>query len=558
MVKEFKIFRKMTPTFIYLAPLLFLSLIISFVLLPLSSKQKNSRSIKIHIIKKIIISIIFVLAYSSAYSQFTQEWSASCRFRGSALAIDSSGNLIVTGFRDSVICTVKYSSSGQKIWERDTAIFPNGQGIHNAIDRFGNVYISLADISSRLQLIKYDSSGLLKWNNLYLNQANQCVGIALDTAGNIFVTCESFVGRYEYLTVKYNPAGNVDWERRYSGNYGARTPSSICVDISGNVYVTGSDNVDPIRHVDYATIKYNNNGDQLWISQYNGRISSYDQPYSVCVDKNGYCYVTGTSDYTLSRASYCTIKYNSSGDSVWTRLYPTDTIGELYSRWGSFVFADSPGNVYVAGWKYIIGSSDGWAITAMKYDSNGNMKWYRVDSAAMYSRSAVLDKNNNFFLIGDGRGKMKGVGYDSQGNKIWDFPHPKNTYNARKILCNRNGDLYVLSSSLDTAMLFKFSQPTIVRNENTGLINDYKLYQNYPNPFNPTTTIKFQCSIRSNVTLKIYDIIGREIQTPVNEKLNAGTYIVRFNGEGLSTGIYFYSLYINDNLINTKHMIMIK
>ena len=516
---------------------------------------------------KLIVSLVFLIAlnFSTLYSQLTQEWVNSYRVRGSALSLDSVGNIIVTGFRDSVICTVKYSSSGQKIWERDTVIFPSGQGIHNAVDRFGNIYITLTNGLSLLQLIKYDSSGIQKWNNHdFYPAGNVCQGIALDTAGNIFVTCESFVGRYEYLTRKYNPSGIVVWNRQYSGNYGARTPSSICVDISGNVYVTGSDNVDSIRHIDYATIKYNNNGDQLWVSQYNGRISGWDIPTSVCVDKNGYCYVTGGSDYTISRASYCTIKYNSSGDSVWTRLFPTDTVGELYSREGDFVFTDTAGNVYVAGWKYIIGSSDGWAITAMKYDSNGNMKWYKVDSAAMYSRSAVLDYKSNFYVLGDGRTYMQGRGYDSIGNLIWSFQNTKIGYSAGKILCNRRGDIFVLSSSLDTAMLFKFSQPTIVRNENTGLINDFKLEQNYPNPFNPTTTIKFQCPKRSNVTLKIYDIIGREMETIVNKNLNAGSYSAEFNGEGLSSGVYFYKLEVRSSnssigkFTDVKRMVLLK
>ena len=541
---------------------------------PLCFKRENINTLKEHntyistvwfsiLQRRLLFSflfsvVLFVLVSSSAYSQFSQEWSASSRFRGSALAIDSSGNIILSGFRDSVICTVKYSSSGQKIWERDTAIFPIAQGIHNAVDRFGNIYITLTNGPSLLQLIKYDSSGIQKWNNHdYIYGGNVCQGIALDTSGNIFVTCKSFVGRYEYLTVKYNPAGLFVWERRYSGNFGARSPNSIYVDISGNVYVTGTDNVDTIRNMDYATIKYNNNGDQLWVTRYNDRMNGWDFGTSVCADKNGFVYVTGKSDYTIGRKSYCTIKYNSSGDSVWTRLFPTDTVGELYSREGDFVFVDSPGNVYVAGWKYIIGSSDGWAITAMKYDSNGNMKWYRVDSAAMYSRAAVLDNKSNLYVLGDGRTYMQGRGYDSLGNLIWSFQHTKIGYSAGKILCNRRGDIYVLSSSLDTAMLFKFSQPTIVRNENTGLINDYKLYQNYPNPFNPTTNIKFSIVNSGDVKLVVYDIQGREVRTLVNESLKPGTYEAAFDGSALNSGVYFYKL-VTGNFTETKKMLLIK
>ena len=89
----------------------------------------------------------------------------------------------------------------------------------------------------------------------------------------------------------------------------------------------------------------------------------------------------------------------------------------------------------------------------------------------------------------------------------------------------------------------------------------YSLKQNYPNPFNPTTKIKFdvanvkQASLL--VTLKVYDIMGREVQTLINEKLTPGTYEVTFDGSALSSGVYFYKL-ISDGFTETKRMLMIK
>jgi len=72
---------------------------------------------------------------------------------------------------------------------------------------------------------------------------------------------------------------------------------------------------------------------------------------------------------------------------------------------------------------------------------------------------------------------------------------------------------------------------------------EYNLYQNYPNPFNPATRIKFDVPKNSNVVLKVYDLMGREVKKIVdNEYLNAGTYEVNFDGTGISSGIYFYKL----------------
>ena len=70
----------------------------------------------------------------------------------------------------------------------------------------------------------------------------------------------------------------------------------------------------------------------------------------------------------------------------------------------------------------------------------------------------------------------------------------------------------------------------------------YSLSQNYPNPFNPATTIKFQVAKDGFVSLKVYDILGNEVETLVNEYINRGSYNVKFNGAGLASGIYFYKL----------------
>ena len=86
-----------------------------------------------------------------------------------------------------------------------------------------------------------------------------------------------------------------------------------------------------------------------------------------------------------------------------------------------------------------------------------------------------------------------------------------------------------------------FNVVTGIEFENT-IPNDYKLLQNYPNPFNPETIISFQIPVISNVTLKIYDVLGREVTTLVNKEMKAGSYKVDFNSRGLASGIYFYRL----------------
>jgi len=95
----------------------------------------------------------------------------------------------------------------------------------------------------------------------------------------------------------------------------------------------------------------------------------------------------------------------------------------------------------------------------------------------------------------------------------------------------------------------------------------FSLYQNYPNPFNPVTKIKFDIitsllfpnALIGNqfVSLKVYDILGNEIATLVNEQLQPGTYEVTFDGSGLTSGIYFYRLKTG-NFVDTKKLILLK
>ena len=100
---------------------------------------------------------------------------------------------------------------------------------------------------------------------------------------------------------------------------------------------------------------------------------------------------------------------------------------------------------------------------------------------------------------------------------------------------------------------------TGIAGNETGIPASYRLEQNYPNPFNPTTTIKFSLPKTGIVSLKIYDVAGREIMRLLNSQpMNAGYQTQLFNGSMLSSGVYFYSLIVDNNLVDTKKMVLIK
>ena len=91
----------------------------------------------------------------------------------------------------------------------------------------------------------------------------------------------------------------------------------------------------------------------------------------------------------------------------------------------------------------------------------------------------------------------------------------------------------------------------------TEIPTDYLLSQNYPNPFNPTTSIKFAIPKSGFVTLKVYDILGRQVTELVNQFKSTGTYIVDFDASAYTSGMYFYKLEVND-FVSVKKMVLVK
>jgi hypothetical protein len=104
-------------------------------------------------------------------------------------------------------------------------------------------------------------------------------------------------------------------------------------------------------------------------------------------------------------------------------------------------------------------------------------------------------------------------------------------------------------------MLPEFS--TVDVRDHKSLNYNFKLLQNYPNPFNPSTTIHFQMPISGHVNLQVFDVLGRELVTLVNEHKNTGSYYVQWNASDMPSGVYFYRL-ITDNFIETKKMLLTK
>jgi hypothetical protein len=130
----------------------------------------------------------------------------------------------------------------------------------------------------------------------------------------------------------------------------------------------------------------------------------------------------------------------------------------------------------------------------------------------------------------------------------------------RGIAFSPTGDtVYVgaFNASKGFVQMFKRG-PSNVQRDPAGVANSYTLSQNYPNPFNPSTQIKFSLLNSATITLKVYDVLGKEVATLAEGAHSAGAYTANFDAANLSTGVYYYTLKTSDGFVQSKKMLLVK
>ncbi len=183
--------------------------------------------------------------------------------------------------------------------------------------------------------------------------------------------------------------------------------------------------------------------------------------------------------------------------------------------------------------------------------------WKKTNSGLLYTNiNSLVAAGENLFAATEGGGVFRSSNNGASWNEI-NSGLPANT-NARTLVLN-NGILYL---GTEAGVVWKLSLSdlgiTSVKQVSDEIPAEFELSQNYPNPFNPETTISYKVSVVSNVSLKVYDLLGKEIATLVNEVQQPGSYNVKFSiNPTLSAGIYFYKLQA-DNFAQTKKMMLIK
>jgi uncharacterized delta-60 repeat protein len=549
----------------------------------------------------ITLTAVFLLTVLSFFSQSVnaqviESWESQYNDSvdgfdfSTSIALDHSGNSVVTGFSESMgvfdMVTVKYSPTGAMLWSKkyDGPGHGYDKGIQVTLDDTGNVFVvGMSEGAGTMMdfvTIKYSPTGELKWVARFdgpLHMADEPSCITLDAAGNVYIGGTGAVlpgESFDFITVKYSPTGGLAWVKTfdrpipggaehitdieahggavyvtgfsiapgfvdmiitigytpgggplfasfYTGpGFGGRKPNSMAVSpITGDIYVCGYDYTgSSAAGIDYVLIKYSG-GSIAWVKKFNGTGSDYDEAKKIVIDDSDHIYVTGYSEGVSTANDYLTIKYTSSGDTVWSKRYNNSEDGDDRAE---DIKVDGDGNVYVTGWSRDHGTK--YDFLTLKYSSTGAKLW----DIRRETMSSTIDAKA-YGLQVDGAGSVYVVG-EAEGT------------------VSGNNDITII----------KYEEVmTGVTGNTNSTPEGFELKQNYPNPFNPSTKISFSIPTAGMTTLKIYDMAGKEVAQLVNGNMNAGSHEFNFDSKGLSSGVYFYTLQSGD-FVETKKMNLIK
>jgi hypothetical protein len=377
------------------------------------------------------------------------------------------------------LCLATANSSGVRAQSSTFVSIPgtawaerfNGPANHNdwhplmTLDSQGNLYIAadtksttpgptygVEAVNTDIVTIKYDPNGAQLWAAIF-NGAGQYIDtpkdIAVDSSGNVFVTGSSWNGRvsdggkdYDFVTIKYNANGARQWVRYYNSTQSLRPQDqafALDLDQAGNVYVTGGSFYNGVNDwlvMQFTTIKYDTQGTQLWVRNFDAEDHAGAMPNDVKVDAAGNLFVGGIYNYhtpaNTYESNFVMLKYDASGNLLKQARY--DTPGDNYADndRADRMHLDKQGNVYLLGDSFPDSISETYTrmdVVLMKFAGDGSLVWARK-----YTQPGQTDERG-YGLVADSAGNVYVTGatddkkyfiatfaikYDAAGRLLWN------------------------------------------------------------------------------------------------------------------------------------------
>ncbi len=359
-------------------------------------------------------------------------------------------------------------------------------------------------ISGRLgSFVKIDINGNILNIGAFFDDRARLLKVIQDSDSNYFMCGSIFIGGfglfYPYL-LKYNNSGELLWDSIYTKGIYTGDFKDFVLSNDNSLVITGSHKFQNGQPYYLFLSKIDFNGIRIWTST----LSAYNylSPNSIIKIESG--------SYFIS-CRWSVLKFNSSGNFIWRQDYDTLLQNGIRSMTNTF---------------------DGKIVYTAYHDS-GNFTTVKIRK---------IDTNGTELL-------NKNLGFENHNHTPWDI---KPTLDSGYVVVGRTDfiveDAYILKTNKNGEL------PNSVNIISTEIPKKFNLYQNYPNPFNPVTKIKFDIPEESEVKLRIYDLLGKELTTLLDQFIKSGTYEINFRPHNLSSGNYFYQLlvYKKSKLIYTK------
>ncbi len=399
-----------------------------------------------------------------------------------AIAVDGFGNVYIAGvsftsYSGADFYTIKYNQRGDVLWSHRYNGSGNGydEATGIVVDKYGCAYVTGYSYAGALAgfdyvTLKYNSEGIIEWIREY-NSSDDSTDIAtsigLDSMNNVIVSGYSYSKQndFDILTIKYNEKGNIEWLRRYNGpDNKSDVAISLAVNYDGQLAISGysfSNN----NGLDYMTLSYSGDGDQLWLDRYTSLGTGADVATSIVADDYGYFYVTGFSEQSPAKYDFVTIKYNSTGHQDWNQSFDDISNGDDIA---TSIAVDKYGNVYVTGSST---TSKGYTdIATVAYYSSGTQKWIStVDGSKNYSDVGVAIKvdgnNQNIFVTGYTNYRINStrdittIRYNDNGIISWMMTYDDEIGGddiPSALALDQRGDVFVTGSSEGQKTLYDY------------------------------------------------------------------------------------------------------
>ncbi len=422
--------------------------------------------------------------------------------------------------------------------------------------------INTVDGSSDILLILTDSFGNILWQKLYGGTGDDVSASASETPDKNYLVIGStnsfsnMTSDYDIYLLKLTMSGDTLWTKTVGTDSTYERAYSSIITSDNNILVVGSIQSFSNGIQNMLVIKMDQNGNIIWEKSFGGDVVEIGESVLETAD-NGFIITGETTSFGIATPFYTNVylvRIDANGDSLWTRYY-----GNTWYDYSRSIIAVDNNSYIVSGW-YATNGAEVSDFYALRIQDNGDTTWTRLYGGGgwEYSYDIVKKGNNDFILIGNTNSSGAGsydiylVNIDSNGDTLWTKTFGSAIYeNAKGALRTNDGNYIVYGqrkpksrSNVSDILLVKINLNDIsnIDEHNNSLPSIFILEQNYPNPFNPSTQIKFSIPQESQVSLKLYDVTGREVGTLIEEFMQSGTYIINFNANELSSGIYFYKI----------------